>query len=101
MSIYIYIYPPSVSGHVACFHTLAIVNSAVTFSDSLTHTFSFTEKVTAGCVHVCSGMSDFATPWTTACQVALSMGFSRQAYCSGLPFPTPSTEARFNMFDNK
>ena len=27
-----------------------------------------------------------ATPWTVACQVPLSMGFSRQEYGSGLPF---------------
>ena len=26
-------------------------------------------------------------PWTVACQAPLSMGFSRQEYCSGLPFP--------------
>ena len=31
----------------------------------------------------------FETPWTVACQASLSMGFSRQEYCSGLPFPTP------------
>ena len=31
----------------------------------------------------------FATPWTVACQAALSMGFSRQEYRSGLPFPSP------------
>ena len=31
----------------------------------------------------------FATPWTVACQTLLSMGFSRQAYWSGLPFPPP------------
>ena len=30
-----------------------------------------------------------ATPWTVACQAPLSMGFSRQEYWSGLPFPTP------------
>ena len=29
----------------------------------------------------------FATPWTVACQVPLSLGFSRQEYWSGLPFP--------------
>ena len=29
------------------------------------------------------------TPWTVACQAPLSMGFSRQEYCSGLPFPSP------------
>ena len=31
----------------------------------------------------------FATPWTVARQASLSMGFSRQEYWSGLPFPPP------------
>ena len=31
----------------------------------------------------------FATLWTVAHQVPLSMGFSRQEYYSGLPFPSP------------
>ena len=31
----------------------------------------------------------FATPWTAAHQAPLSMGFSRQEYWSGLPFPSP------------
>ena len=31
----------------------------------------------------------FATPWTITYQVPPSMGFSRQEYWSGLPFPTP------------
>ena len=31
----------------------------------------------------------FETPWTTTCQAPLSMGFSRQEYWSGLPFPSP------------
>ena len=30
----------------------------------------------------------FETPWTVACQTLLSMGFSRQEYWSGLPFPS-------------
>ena len=30
-----------------------------------------------------------ATPWTVAYQGPLSMGFSRQDYWSGLPFPSP------------
>ena len=34
-------------------------------------------------------MSDsFAVPWTVAHQTPLSMGFPRQEYWSGLPFPT-------------
>ena len=31
----------------------------------------------------------FATPWTVAYQAPLSMGFSRQEYWGGLPFPSP------------
>ena len=31
----------------------------------------------------------FATPWIVAHQAPLSMEFSRQEYCSGLPFPPP------------
>ena len=31
----------------------------------------------------------FAGPWTVACQAPPSMGFSRQEYWSGLPFPSP------------
>ena len=31
----------------------------------------------------------FETPWTIADQFPLSMGFSRQEYGSGLPFPFP------------
>ena len=30
-----------------------------------------------------------AIPWTVACQAPLSMGFSRQEYWNGLPFPFP------------
>ena len=31
----------------------------------------------------------FVTPWTAVHQAPLSMGFSRQEYWSGLPFPPP------------
>ena len=31
----------------------------------------------------------FATPWTVAYKAPPSMGFSRQEYWSGLPFPSP------------
>ena len=37
-------------------------------------------------------MSDsFVNPWTVACQVPLSMEFSRQEYWSELAFPTPGS----------
>jgi len=38
---------------------------------------------------VARSCSTLATPWTVACQVPLSMRFSRQEYWSGLPFPSP------------
>ena len=49
---------------------------------------------TASLVHVCvlshfSRVWLFVTPWTVAHQAPLSMGFSRQQYRSGLPFPSP------------
>ena len=42
---------------------------------------------------VVSGLVDkscptLATPWTVVCQASLSIGFSRQEYWSGLPFPS-------------
>ena len=35
----------------------------------------------------------YATPWTAAHQAPLSLGFSRQEYWSGLPFPSPVLES--------
>ena len=44
--------------------------------------------------HPCDGLvtklcPTFATPWTVSCQAPLSMGFFRQEYWNGLPFPSP------------
>ena len=36
-----------------------------------------------------SVVPDSVTPWTVARQALLFMGFSRQEYWSGLPFPPP------------
>ena len=36
----------------------------------------------------------FSTPWTTAYQAPLPMGFSRQEYWSGLPLPSPTALTR-------
>ena len=35
----------------------------------------------------------FVTPWIVAYQAPVSMGFSKQEYCSGLPFPSPEDPA--------
>ena len=40
-------------------------------------------------VHLLSRVRLFETAWTVAYQGPLSMGFSRQEYWSGLPFPSP------------
>ena len=42
------------------------------------------------CVHTQSlSRVHSATPWTGAWEAPLHMGFSRQEYWSGLPFPSP------------
>ena len=48
--------------------------------------FTFTVKVKAKSL---SRVQLFVTLWTVAYQAPPSMGFSRQEYCSGLPFPPP------------
>ena len=45
------------------------------------------DPVTRVCV--LSHVQLFATQWTVACRSPLPMGFSRQEYGSGLPFPSP------------
>ena len=45
--------------------------------------FPYIAVFTCQIVSDCSG-----TPWTVACQSSLSMGFPRQEYWSGLPFPS-------------
>ena len=39
--------------------------------------------------HVLGHARLFATPWTIALQVPMSIEFSRREYWSGLPFPAP------------
>ena len=40
-------------------------------------------------VELLSHVQFFVILWTVVCQAPLSMGFSRQEYWSGLPFPSP------------
>ena len=48
-----------------------------------THSFVVVVLIAQSC------LDSFETPWTVAYQAPLSMGFSRQEYWSGLPFPSP------------
>ena len=41
------------------------------------------------CAESFSHVRLLANPWTVSHQAPLSMGFTRQEYWSGLPFPTP------------
>ena len=43
----------------------------------------------------------FATPWTVAYQAPLCMGFSRQEYWSGLPFPSPRDLPATNSYQSQ
>ena len=41
------------------------------------------------CCLVAESVQLFVNPWIVVHQTALSVGFPRQEYCSGLPFPSP------------
>ena len=60
---------------------------------SQTLRFTYPEKDKVVCVCVCvkslSRVRLFVAPWTVARQAPPPMGFSRQEYWSGLPFPSP------------
>ena len=64
--------------------------------------FNYNFKIAVSLAPVCfshfKGLADglvakscltLVTPWTVACQAPLSMGFPRQDYWNGLPFPSP------------
>ena len=46
-------------------------------------------QLNAQCGIVSESCLTLVTPWTVSYQAPLSMGFSRQEYWSGLPFPSP------------
>ena len=47
-------------------------------------------------LHACASsvVFDSVTPWTVAAQAPLTLGFPRQEYWSGLPFPPPGESSR-------
>ena len=56
---------------------------------SMTATVSNTKNHSGGSESDVAQSCLFATLWTVAYQAPPSMGFSRQEYWSGLPFPSP------------
>ena len=75
-------------------HTIAMkqesqqrVTGRVLISQRILNLYLHYFVVCSLCVLSCVQLS--VNSWTVACQAPLSMGFSRQEYCSGLPFPPP------------
>ena len=67
-------------------HYNVITEISVCLSIQLSQIFLWTICV---CVCILSCVWLFVIPWTLALQAPLSMGFPRQEYWSGLPFPSP------------
>ena len=57
-------------------------------SSPLSHEGSPDWSVIVAVILSISHVQFFAIPWTVACQIPLCVGFPRQEYWSGLPFPT-------------
>ena len=67
--------------------TTAQVSDSIPPTQSLDHLMNYSPPA---CLLSCfSWVWFFVTLWTVAYQVPLSMGFSKQRYCSGLPCLTP------------
>ena len=62
--------------------TLAWASCCSWFHSGVQETLVWFGLVTKSCLTL-------VAPWTLAHQAPLSMGFSRQEYWSGLPFPSP------------
>ena len=62
------------------------------YEPNLLHLPIFRKARVHMCMHACmltSVVFNSVTPWTVACQVPQSIGFSRQEYWGGLPFRSP------------
>ena len=77
---------PPLGSFLKCVHCLAEASGEL----SADLEFSLCSSLLSPVLSVCmsrSVVSSSVTPWTGACQASLSMGFPRQEYWSGLPFP--------------
>ena len=71
----------------AHFSFLAVVIESLFIGVKQDHFQTMHEKCGGGLV--AQSCPTLAAPWTAARQALLSVGFSRQEYWSGLPFPSP------------
>ena len=74
-------FPSGKKGNQQTTVSLQVVGSLMSYPSA------FSSKVCCGVAESC--LTLFVTPWTIAHHAPLSMGFSRQEYWSGLPFPSP------------
>ena len=81
---YVYVYPffPSHWSHHRSLSRVLYATQWFSLMVYFTHTGAGGGLVSEACLTL-------ATQWTVACQAPLCMGFSRQEYWSGLPFPSP------------
>ena len=62
----------------------------ITYTINVIYTvYVFIFYISCAVISLFSCVQLFAIPWTVACQASPSLGFSRQEYWSGLPFPSP------------
>ena len=70
-------------------HKTAVTSRSATSAESLSPPSLQTHRLLIPGGLVAQSCPPLATPWTVARQTTLSMGFPRQEYRSGLPFPSP------------
>ena len=83
----------AISQHITCSFVTCLSLQALLSPSRIKAFFSFLQNpqllAHSGGGLVIKLCPTLAIPWTVACQVPLSKGFSRQEYWSGLPFPSP------------
>ena len=72
-----------------CFSKAKVQNITLNDWKSHSHYMISSDSISFFLSLVTKSCPTLETPWTVACQAPLSMGFSRQEYWSGLPFPSP------------
>ena len=90
MCTYVYSLYKNLSGSALKAHTWSYITLFFSWSSAKPTTWIVLKfTMWSEVVKSLSRVPLFATPWTVAYQAPLTMGFSKQEYWSGLPFPSP------------